>query len=206
MTEYILASGSPRRKEILTQVGISFKVMVSDAEEVFSHSEPEQIVEELARLKCMDVAGKIIASETDYLPKNDSVIYVIGADTMVSVDGLPLGKPKDKADAFNMIKMIEGREHIVSTGVSIAKITGNEKTGLYIEAVKSFCENSSVIVNNMSDEEINEYISTNEPYDKAGSYAIQGIFAKYIKGIRGDYYNIVGFPICRFLNEIKDIA
>lgn len=206
MTEYILASGSPRRKEILTQVGISFKVIVSDAEEISAHSKPEHIVGELSHIKCMDIAGKIIASETDYYPQKNNDVYVIGADTMVSVDGQPLGKPKDKSDAYNMIKMIEGREHIVSTGVSIAKITADEKGILHIATAKTFVENSTVIVSSMSDEEINEYISTEEPYDKAGSYAIQGMFAKYIKGINGDYYNIVGFPICRFLNEIKDMA
>lgn len=212
MAEYILASGSPRRKEILAQVGISFKVIKSDCEEVSSHSEPENIVGELSRLKCLDVANAISAGKTDVFrdaPGEDTkedVIYVIGADTIVSVDGTIMGKPRDTDHAYEMIKKIQGREHTVHTGVSIARLVREEKGGVTVDAVKTFVEGSTVSVVPMTDDEINDYISGEEPYDKAGGYAIQGLFAKYIKGISGDFYNIVGFPVCRFLMEIKNFS
>lgn len=206
MTEYILASGSPRRKEILAQVGISFKVIKSDCEEVSSHSEPENIVGELAGLKCLDVADRIISGKTGcHIPDADT-IFVIGADTIVSADGIIMGKPKDKDHAYKMIKKIQGRDHTVNTGVCIAKLVCDGTGGYCIADVRTFTEDSTVSVIPMDDDEINEYISGKEPYDKAGGYAIQGQFARYIKGISGDFYNIVGFPVCRFLSEIKDMS
>lgn len=205
MSEYILASGSPRRKEILTQVGISFKVIISEVDEVSRHSEPEHIVGELSNLKCIDVARRIIGNKVDYIPQSEDAVYVIGADTMVSVDGMPMGKPEDREQAFEMIYKIQGREHSVSTGVSIAKLIRG-KDGYCIDNVKTFVETSMVDVVDMSEEEIYDYISGDEPYDKAGGYAIQGRFARYIRGIKGDYYNIVGFPVCRFISELKDMA
>lgn len=206
MVEYILASGSPRRKEILAQVGISFKVIKSDCEEVSSYSEPENIVGELARLKCLDVADKIISGKTDCHTPGADTIFVIGADTMVSVDGIIMGKPKDKEHAYEMIKKIQGRDHTVHTGVSIAKLIYDGNGSYNIEDIRTFAEGSIVSVIPMDDDEINEYISGSEPYDKAGGYAVQGQFARYIKGISGDFYNIVGFPVCRFLSEIKNMS
>lgn len=205
MAEYILASGSPRRKEILAQVGISFKVIKSDCEEVSSYSEPENIVGELSRQKCLDVADKIIAGQTDGITGGDD-IFIIGADTMVSVDGIIMGKPRDKGHAYEMIKKIQGRDHTVNTGVTIAKLIYGGDGEYKINAVKTFVEGSTVSVVPMDEDEVNEYISCEEPYDKAGGYAVQGLFAKYIKGISGDFYNIVGFPVCRFLMEMKNFS
>lgn len=203
MAEYILASGSPRRKEILAQAGISFRVIEPDCEEVSSYSEPEKIVGELSRLKCLDVADKIISGKSGgYSPKGEP-IFVIGADTMVSVDGEIMGKPQNKDHAYEMINKLQGRDHTVNTGVSIAKIVYDGAGGHKTEAVKTFVERSTVSVVPMADSEIYDYISGSEPYDKAGGYAVQGLFARYIKGISGDFYNIVGFPVCRFLMEIK---
>lgn len=206
MAEYILASGSPRRKEILAQVGISFRVIKSDCEEVSSYSEPENIVGELSRLKCLDVVDKIIAGKTDCGITGEDTIFVIGADTMVSVDGIIMGKPRNQGHAYDMIKKIQGRDHTVHTGVSIAKLIFDGDNAYKIDTVKTFVEGSTVSVVPMTDDEINEYISGDEPYDKAGGYAVQGLFAKYIQGISGDYYNIVGFPVCRFLMEIKNFS
>lgn len=206
MAVYILASGSPRRKEILTQVGISFKVIKSDCEEVASYSEPENIVGELSKLKCLNVADKIIAGETQCDIGSGEVIFVIGADTMVSVDGFIMGKPRDRGHAYEMIEKLQGRDHTVHTGVSVAKLIGDRNGGYKLDAVKTFVEESAVSVVPMTEEEINDYISCDEPYDKAGGYAVQGVFAKYIKGISGDFYNIVGFPVCRFLMEIKNFS
>lgn len=206
MAEYILASGSPRRREILAQVGISFRVIKSDCEEVSSYSEPENIVGELSRLKCLDVADKIIAGKTDCGITGEDTIFVIGADTMVSVDGIIMGKPRNQKHAYEMIKKIQGRDHTVHTGVSIAKLIYDGENAYKTDTVKTFVEGSTVSVVPMTDDEINEYISSDEPYDKAGGYAVQGLFAKYIQGISGDFYNIVGFPVCRFLMEIKNFS
>lgn len=205
MAEYILASGSPRRKEILTQVGISFKVIVSECEETSTYTNPEDIVGELAYIKCKDISDKIISGSIPYELNKNEITYIVGADTMVSADGTPLGKPRDKKNAFEMIKMIQGKRHIVSTGVCIAKIIFKDGS-FHIEKNNTFVESSYVKVAEMNDEEIKDYVyNYNECDDKAGAYAIQGLFAKYIEGIEGDYYNIVGFPICRFIKEIKEM-
>jgi len=205
MAEYILASGSPRRKEILTQVGISFKVIVSDCEETSTYTNPEDIVGDLAYIKCMDVANKIINEDIQYDLSKDTETYIIGADTMVSVDNKPMGKPKNKDNALEMINLIQGKKHIVSTGVCIAKIIFRDNEFL-VDDKKTFVESSVVKVASMSEDEIREYVfESDECDDKAGAYAIQGLFAKYIEGIEGDYYNIVGFPICRFVKELKNM-
>ncbi|MCI8308539.1 MAG: Maf-like protein, partial [Lachnospiraceae bacterium] len=111
-----------------------------------------------------------------------------------------------RGHAYEMIEKLQGRDHTVHTGVSVAKLIGDRNGGYKLDAVKTFVEESAVSVVPMTEEEINDYISCDEPYDKAGGYAVQGVFAKYIKGISGDFYNIVGFPVCRFLMEIKNFS
>lgn len=180
MYKVVLASGSPRRKEIFEQVGITFEVMISNIEEVTTKEKPEEIVLELAEIKALDIAKQM----------NENVI-VIGADTMVAMNGQVMGKPKNEADAKKMIGMLQGNKHQVYTGVSIV-IKKSEK-----ERCLSFVEKSEVLVNPMTEGQIDAYLGTDEPYDKAGAYAIQGKFAVNIGGIEGDYYNIVGFPISR---------
>lgn len=179
----ILASGSPRRKEILSQAGVNFEICASDKEEIITSKNPSEVVCELSEQKAEDVASRYSNSET----------IVIGADTVVSVDDEILGKPKNREDAFRMIKLLSGRKHQVYTGVTLT----------YGGKSHTFFAITDVCVRELSDEEINAYVDTNEPYDKAGSYAIQGIFAKYVSGIEGEYHNVMGFPIAKIYDECK---
>ena len=181
MKTLILASGSPRRKEIWQQVGLEFSVMPSSKEEVITKQDPKEAVMELALMKAEDIAEQT----------GDDCL-VVGADTVVAKDGMILGKPKDEEDAARMLRMLSGDMHQVCTGV--ACILNGQK--------KVFCEETSVQFYSLSEEEIKEYIATGEPMDKAGAYGIQGKAAGFIRGIHGDYYNVVGFPIARFLHVI----
>lgn len=183
----ILASKSPRRRELLQLLEIPFEVLVSDEEEVITSTNPAQVTEELASQKAMAVARKL-----------DEGI-VIGADTVVSVDGQILGKPKDKEDAKKMISLLQGRSHMVTTGVSLVDATGQQETICFHVGTK-------VKVASMTALEIEDYINSEEPYDKAGSYGIQGIFSKYIEGIEGDYFNVVGLPVHALYSAIKVFA
>lgn len=186
MYRFILASASPRRKELLSQVGIEFEVIKSDVEEIITHTEPDEVVIELSRQKAEDVY------ENHLKIKEDSL--VIGADTVVAVNGRILGKPKDQEDAFRMLSDIAGGSHFVYTGVTL--IINSE----YV----SFSVATKVDVYEMSDEEIWRYIRTGEPMDKAGAYGIQGMFAAFVKGIEGDYNNVVGLPVGRICEELRN--
>lgn len=185
MKNLILASGSPRRRELMSQVGLDFTVVTSDADENIKEMEPEDYVRELSSIKAQSVLEQ-------YADKDDSVI-VIGADTIVYHKGEILTKPKDEEDAFRILKSLEGQIHQVYTGVTICSTHKNV----------SFYEKTDVWVYDMTDEEIRDYISTGEPMDKAGAYGIQGKFAAYIKGIEGDYNNVVGLPVARLVHELK---
>lgn len=187
----VLASGSPRRKEILSLVGIDFKVCSSDKEEIITKSKPEDIVSELSYMKAMDICNNIHENG-----------LIIGADTMVAINGQVLGKPKSREDAFNMLELLQGKKHQVYTGVTVILKEDNIELDNY--KVKTFVEVSEVVVNPMSKDEIDEYIESGEPFDKAGAYGIQGKFALYIGGIVGDYYNIMGLPIARLYSELKE--
>ncbi len=178
----ILASNSPRRRELLKQVGVEFEVVVSEAEEEIRSDVPSEVVMQLSRDKALDVARRV--------PKDS---LVIGADTVVSFEGKILGKPKDCEEAYDMIHSYAGRSHSVYTGVSL----------VYNGKVSSFFEETIVCVRDMSDAEIYEYIDLGECYDKAGAYGIQGYFARYVSRIEGDYFNVVGLPLCRTMYEIK---
>ena len=170
----VLASNSPRRKELLARYGYEFEVIPSHIEETLdSNLSPKENVKNLAKSKCLDVY------------KNNADKVVIGADTIVVYQNEIFGKPNDRNHAFEMLKKLQGNIHEVMTGICII---GNNK--IYNEVVVSQVEFYP-----MSDEEINEYIATKEPNDKAGAYAIQGIGGKYIKRFIGDYDNIVGLPI-----------
>lgn len=186
--EIILASNSPRRREILSQVGISFTVIPSEKEEVMTTTVPQELVVELSRQKAEEVASKV-----------SEEALIIGADTVVAIAGKVLGKPRDEDEAIAMIQMLQGKAHSVFTGVTTVRINEDGSMG-----VNSFYEETKVEVYEMSREEIIEYVRTKEPMDKAGAYAVQGIFAKYIKALNGDYYNVVGFPIGRFYQELKE--
>lgn len=190
MYRIILASGSPRRKEILEQVGINFQVMPSKKEEQLISREPEVMVSELARMKARDIA--------EQLQEN---VIVIGADTIVANAGKILGKPKDELDAVDMIMNLQGHSHNVYTGVCIII-----KDGTGALQIEEFVECTKVHVSELTKEQAMDYILSGEPMDKAGAYAIQGRFAKYIRGIEGDYYNVVGFPIARFCEEMEKLG
>lgn len=191
MRRIILGSGSPRRKEILEQVGVEFEISKACGEEIINKSLPWEVVEELSSQKAVEVADRFVG-EAD---KDD--IIVIGADTIVAFGNTIMGKPKDKADAVRMIQMLQGQTHQVYTGVTIIRLNGTSRV------TTSFYEKTDVIMYPMSLSEIEAYVETGEPLDKAGAYAIQGKCAKYIKGINGDYYNVVGLPVARLLHEIE---
>ncbi len=185
----ILASASPRRSDLLNQVGIKFEVQVSDVQEKIIGNIPSDIVKNLAMQKAEDIFNKNIGD-----------VLVIGADTVVAKDNEIMGKPVDEKDAFDKIKMLQGDEHKVYTGVCVCyRLNGKENN-------ISFYEESSVYMHKMSDEQILDYIETKEPMDKAGAYGIQGICAIYIEKINGDYNNIVGLPVSRLYQECLKIG
>ena len=187
MKRVILASGSPRRKELLEMMGIEFEVMVSDKEEVVTDTDPVLVTKDLSRQKAEAVAEEIEEG------------IVIGSDTVVSVDDKILGKPVDKDDALQMIGTLQGRSHMVYTGVTIIN------KGKRVVEVETFVEGTKVNVAKMTEEEIEAYADSDEPYDKAGSYAVQGVFAKHIEGIEGDYFNVVGLPVHALYEKLKEM-
>jgi len=168
----ILASSSPRRREILSKFIKDFEVIPSEADERCFLRDPVQYAVELARRKARDVYGRFGGT-------------VIGADTVVSINGQILGKPKDEEHAFRMLKLLSGRVHRVTTGYCIVH-NGKERCGSVVTEVK-FRE--------LDDEIIRAYIQTGEPMDKAGAYGIQGKAGLFVEWIKGDYYNVVGFPL-----------
>lgn len=195
----ILASGSPRRKELLSQIGLSFTVRVSEADEHTEETKPEKLVCILSERKALAVWDELTEEE-----KKESIL--IGADTVVAVDDRILGKPADETEAFRMIELLQGRSHQVYTGVTIFRQGGQqpleEGTGTCSIQKKQFFEKTDVLVYPMSEEEITAYVKTGEPLDKAGAYGIQGSFAAYIQGINGDYSNVVGLPVGRLYHEL----
>lgn len=180
----ILASASPRRKELLEQIGLTFSVIPAKGEETITKKQPHEVVMELSEQKALEVA--------DCLTQE---CLVIGADTVVAVDGAILGKPKDEEDALKMLWNLQGRTHEVYTGVTLCKTAGAEKYTFY--------EKTEVTMYPATKEELIAYIKTGEPMDKAGAYGIQGIGAKLVEKINGDYNNVVGLPVARVFREIK---
>ena len=189
--KYILASGSPRRKELLANVVDSYEVIPAVGEEVISSTKPSEVVEELSFQKASEIFHKIFTNESGRY-------VVIGADTVVSYKGRILGKPKDREDAANMIREFAGDTHAVYTGVTLFYVDEDGK-----EAHHTFHEETLVDVAPMTEREILDYVATGEPDDKAGAYGIQGDFAIFIEGIKGDYYNVMGLPIARLYKEMK---
>lgn len=178
----ILASNSPRRKELLTLAGIDYKVIPSKCKEIMPlNSTPAQVVEELAKQKADDVYAK---------NQND---IIISADTVVALGDKILGKPKNETDAFNMLSSLSGKVHTVYTGVCIKS---TNTTDIFHCATK-------VEFYNLTDKEINDYIKTKEPMDKAGAYGIQGKGSLLVKGIQGDYFNVVGLPLAETIKHLK---
>lgn len=182
MKDIILASASPRRKEILELADLDFDIMPSDAKEITTKTAPNEVVMELATIKANDI-----------YEKSEKQSIVVGADTVVAYKGQILGKPKDEEDARRMLMMLSGQTHEVYTGVCVIE-DGKRKT---------FFEETKVTFYEIGEQKIKDYIKTGEPMDKAGSYGIQGKAAVFIKEIQGDYYNVVGFPIARFMQEME---
>jgi len=180
----VLASASPRRQELLRNAGIRFTVQPADISETSRADEsPRDCAERLAREKALAVF------------QSQPQQWVLGADTIVVVDGTILGKPRDPDDAVRMLRMLSGRTHAVITGVCLAgpvvsKTTASETT------LVTMCE--------ISDDEIRDYVATSEPVDKAGAYAIQGIAARWIPRIDGDYSNVVGLPVALVYRMLRE--
>ena len=178
----VLASASPRRKELLSLIFNKYDIRPADCDEALPEGiKAQEAVEYLSLIK--NKATVEICNENS---------LVISADTVVAVDGEILGKPQDKEDARRMISLLSGREHQVFTGVTLS-LNGNFKT---------FSEKTDVVFYTLTDKEIEDYISTDEPYDKAGAYGIQGKAGLLVKAVNGDYYNVVGLPVARLKREI----
>lgn len=187
MRTFILASASPRRRELLKQAGIPFEAIPARGEEHTTKEAPKDIVQELALKKAREIA--------ENAPK-DAVI--LGADTVVAFDGKILGKPKDARDAEGMLAMLSGNTHSVFTGVAVIDKENNHTINFY--------EETKVTMYSMSQEEIKAYVKTGEPMDKAGAYGIQGKCAIHIEKIQGDYNNVVGLPIAAVYQRLKKIG
>lgn len=186
----ILASSSPRRKEIFEKHGIPCDVIPSGADETIPIDlTPEQTVMYLSLLKAMDV--------TETLPDGYENALIVASDTIVEKDGEILGKPVDRDDAYSMIKKLSGTGHRVLSGVCAVSMTTGEKICFY--------DMSDVFFTDIPEDELLEYIDTPEPYDKAGGYAIQETFSKYIERYTGDIENIIGFPFGMFESRMNDL-
>ena len=206
----VLASASPRRRELLSQIGLEFTVMPSTKEENAKTTEAGALVQELSRQKAVDIweqlsggqgqnpdADQEQTSEETQEPnlngKRQPELLVIGADTVVCCEGKILGKPHSREAAAEMLTALQGRSHEVYTGVT-----------LYSQSeTVTFFECTQVEFYPMTEVEISEYIDSKEPMDKAGAYGIQGLGARFVKGIRGDYNNVVGLPVGRLYQELK---
>lgn len=201
-TKIILASQSPRRCELMKQAGFDFEVIKSDIAESIDSTTPSTVVEELSLRKADDVFNKLFSHiDLSLMAYNDLSLLVIGSDTIVSKDNIIMGKPKSKEEAFSMLYSIQNNTHQVYTGVTLLVYDFNSQK----RSVHSFHECTNVTLYSMSDCEINEYISSGDCYDKAGGYGIQGQFAIHIKSIQGDYNNVVGLPIARLYQKIKNL-
>ncbi len=179
----ILASASPRRRKIMEKLGLNFKCL------------PENIDETLPNnIELSKSAEYLAIKKAEACLNKHNCDTVIGSDTVVVADGVILGKPKDRYDAARMLKMLSGKEHIVYTGVAIANSTKKV----------SFTSSVTVAFDELSDSDIEWYISTGEPMDKAGAYAVQGLACRFIKGINGDFYSVMGLPAQRLFRELND--
>ena len=182
MTRIILASKSPRRKELLEMLKIPFEIIVSDIDENIDYE--NDLVKEIEKLSYQKAQAVF---------KDHSDALVIGADTIVKIGNDVLGKPKSLSDAKKMLEELSDNTHEVVTGVTI----------IYKDQTETFSSIAEVTFYPLSKKEIDEYIATNEPMDKAGSYAIQGDAAKFIRSINGDYYTIVGLPVAELYHRLK---
>ena len=202
MSRIILASASPRRKELLEQIGLEFEIFPAKGEEVITKKEPQDVVMELSKQKAEEVAAMVqMFNETHEDITTATDIMVIGADTVVAHEGVILGKPKDEADARRMLSSLSGNTHSVFTGVTICIIAKDGRVGELC-----FYEKTDVTMFPITDVEMDRYMAMDEYKDKAGSYAIQGKSAIFIEKIDGDYNNVVGLPITRIYQKLKEVG
>ena len=187
---WILASASPRRRELLRQIELPFEVSPSEADENIERETPELLVEELSRRKCAEVGNRI-----------GGECLVLGADTVVALGDQVLGKPGTEERAAEMLRMLSGKAHKVCTGVTLGEFREGK-----LQRQTTFSEVTEVFLYPLSEGEIREYIASGEPMDKAGAYGIQGRFAKVVKKMYGDYNNVVGLPAARVYQEIKKLG
>ena len=187
---WILASASPRRRELLRQIELPFEVSPSEADENIERETPELLVEELSRRKCAEVGNRI-----------GGECLVLGADTVVALGDQVLGKPGTEERAAEMLRMLSGKAHKVCTGVTLGEFREGK-----LQRQTTFSEVTEVFLYPLSEGEIREYIASGEPMDKAGAYGIQVRFAKFVKNVHGDYNNVVGLPAARVYQEIKKLG
>ena len=195
MSRLILASASPRRRELLARIGLSFEILPARGEENPHSAIPEEMVRELSAGKALEIYGSLEEQE-----KEEAVI--IGADTLVAFGNRVMGKPQDEKDAFDMLFLLQGKTHQVYTGVTLLYTPKGETACKKL----TFVEKTDVTMYPMTEQEILEYIATGEPMDKAGAYGIQGRCAAYVREICGDYNNVVGLPVSRLYQELKRIV
>ncbi|MBR6402134.1 MAG: septum formation protein Maf [Eubacterium sp.] len=205
----ILASGSPRRRELLTQAGLEFQVITSDVEEKTQFTKPWDVVLDLAKQKCDAVAAGFVG-DSNYetlklLLAENTGILIVSADTVVSMDETILGKPADAKDALRSLMSLSGRQHEVYTGVYCKVLQYSSFQDALLEADSfGFSSKTEVNMYPFDEYEALDYIATGEPMDKAGSYGIQGIGERLVESINGDYNNVVGFPLSRFMKELAE--
>jgi septum formation protein len=213
VTRIILASQSPRRRQLLQQINLGFEVIPALTDEDHNGTtDPEVLVCELAREKAMEVARRVMAEKgaAGSATRHPDTL-IIGADTIVVLDGEILGKPVDAADACRLLRLLSGRTHAVYTGVSLVMFgTHHHKrpaSGQPPIASRTFFERTDVTFSELTDAEIAGYVAGGSPMDKAGAYGIQDdLGALFVERIDGDYYNVVGFPLNRFYREMKTFA
>lgn len=191
----ILASGSPRRKELLEQIGLKFEVIPAKGEEIITKTVPSEIVCELSLQKAKEIADTVWNREDT----DQEAQIIIGADTVVCLDGKVMGKPSDKEEAVKMLESLQGRKHSVYTGVTVLV----RRPGQEMVCHTFFCE-TKVEIYPMEKRDIEEYADTGDPLDKAGAYGIQGRFAAWVKSIEGDYNNVVGLPVSALWQVLKN--
>lgn len=198
----VLASGSPRRKELMELAGFEFEIWPSTKEEVISETKPSMVCGELSKQKALDVAASIKTYNENHPDiTTDQDILVIGADTIVALENEILGKPKDEADAVRMLQMLSGKTHSVFTGVTFVFMSKDGRAGEY-----SFTEETKVSFFELTNEEIRSYVESGDPLDKAGAYGIQTGAATFVRGIEGDFYNVMGLPIARLVHELRALT
>lgn len=187
----ILASGSQRRRELMTMCGYDYEVKISNVDEALDERNPKDFALRLAKIKATDVYNRCFEEYG-----KDEELVVVGADTIIAYNGEIIGKPNDKFEAKRILKTLSGNSHTVCTGLAVVSSKGTQS---------KLCE-STVKVAKMTEEEIDAYIASGEPMDKAGAYGIQGAFGMFVESISGDYYTVVGLPLATLYKMLKDIG